>query len=538
MSIPSTPPLPQHPLPQLPFSALSMASAQPLPPPILSLRPVSAQPSRPDSNTSSMSATSSLTVTPLMSPKVNLPMEPEPPNSLFPASAETPSHLLAAMAAGAMALTNPLLLNPLLFSTSMMQSLQNGDLTESDLIKNMVSMMPQLPPMMAPLLSLNQQQFKKPSIADTFSLAFGEDGVAKIRHLLEAVNASVTKSLLEDNLKKWAASSGLSADDILEQFAQSQPLSPGSLLRNHDDDYTTDEETASSPSKKSASSSSASRARAMISDDQVVTLKTYYGINSKPRREELLKISDEIGHPFKVVKVWFQNTRARDRRDSVKTSFSAFNAATKLLLPPTPPASCSTGSQKHSSPNASPLAKDEDELMMDEDKEVPMDLSTKPSTPSASPPPLVINSEAEDDDTEDEDDDDEEEEEHTTAFPMTSLRPPIDIDQVAKQHFNKMIQAKLVMLEPTAEAMLPDAPVASVEITTPTTSTASASPVPKKSVTKNNGGGGGDSSASAATFSPSGSGGPVVYTCDQCDKTFTKKSSITRHKYEHSGNWI
>ena len=27
----------------------------------------------------------------------------------------------------------------------------------------------------------------------------------------------------------------------------------------------------------------------------------------------------------------------------------------------------------------------------------------------------------------------------------------------------------------------------------------------------------------------------TIYSCDQCDKTFTKKSSITRHKYEHSG---
>ena len=26
-----------------------------------------------------------------------------------------------------------------------------------------------------------------------------------------------------------------------------------------------------------------------------------------------------------------------------------------------------------------------------------------------------------------------------------------------------------------------------------------------------------------------------LFNCDQCDKTFTKKSSITRHKYEHSG---
>ena len=28
-----------------------------------------------------------------------------------------------------------------------------------------------------------------------------------------------------------------------------------------------------------------------------------------------------------------------------------------------------------------------------------------------------------------------------------------------------------------------------------------------------------------------------VFNCDQCDKTFTKKSSITRHKYEHSGRF-
>lgn len=26
-----------------------------------------------------------------------------------------------------------------------------------------------------------------------------------------------------------------------------------------------------------------------------------------------------------------------------------------------------------------------------------------------------------------------------------------------------------------------------------------------------------------------------LYFCDQCDKTFSKHSSLTRHKYEHSG---
>merc|ERR1719420_1950167 len=39
---------------------------------------------------------------------------------------------------------------------------------------------------------------------------------------------------------------------------------------------------------------------------------------------------------------------------------------------------------------------------------------------------------------------------------------------------------------------------------------------------------------SEAATSSSSSGNPTIYSCDQCDKTFTKKSSITRHKYEHS----
>ena len=27
-----------------------------------------------------------------------------------------------------------------------------------------------------------------------------------------------------------------------------------------------------------------------------------------------------------------------------------------------------------------------------------------------------------------------------------------------------------------------------------------------------------------------------VYFCNQCDKSFSKHSSLARHKYEHSGN--
>ena len=66
--------------------------------------------------------------------------------------------------------------------------------------------------------------------------------------------------------------------------------------------------------------------------------------------------------------------------------------------------------------------------------------------------------------------------------------------------------------------MLPDAPVV----------TTSPNKTPKKKPMMG-------SPKSEAATSSSSSGNPTIYSCDQCDKTFTKKSSITRHKYEHSG---
>jgi hypothetical protein len=50
---------------------------------------------------------------------------------------------------------------------------------------------------------------------------------------------------------------------------------------------------------------SGSRVRTLISDQQLSVLKNRYSLNPKPRRDELLRIASEIGHPFKVVKVHF-----------------------------------------------------------------------------------------------------------------------------------------------------------------------------------------------------------------------------------------
>merc|ERR1712012_1505120 len=70
--------------------------------------------------------------------------------------------------------------------------------------------------------------------------------------------------------------------------------------------------------------------------------------------------------------------------------------------------------------------------------------------------------------------------------------------RMSKENFEAMIREKLVSLEPARE------------------------------VARSQGKGG---RGSLVEDSEEATG---VFNCDQCDKTFTKKSSITRHKYEHS----
>lgn len=57
------------------------------------------------------------------------------------------------------------------------------------------------------------------------------------------------------------------------------------------------------------------RVRSQISEDQVIILKQHYTVNPRPKREELSKIADRVGLAVRVVQVWFQNNRARDRRE-------------------------------------------------------------------------------------------------------------------------------------------------------------------------------------------------------------------------------
>ncbi len=451
------------------------------------------------------------------------------------------------------------------------------------------------------LLRKQQQQHglppPPPAIADALlaSLAAARDGAASaasaasggppsqqeaanLRLLLEAVNIAVTRSLLEDNILRWGgrSSSGFPHHPLLGGPAWPFPerLSAAANHRHnsYDSEEMSDDDTLyiepdiellqqsqeeeeeeeevemkvlAEQKKKSqlSGSSGNSRVRSLISEEQLGVLRSCYHINPMPRKEELLQIAETIGHPYKVVKVWFQNSRARDRREgktiggaaSVTTAGDAAVAVAGASPKyPTPPPS-SNGSvllgpgPDHTSSSPTPSSAVHGGPAVHSAAVVvsaplaPLDLSTagsgnsktnswschsggdaaanRPATiipqhpsPSVTPPPLIV---AEPEDrgcvsVKTEDEDMAEDDQDDKSAVVGGL--------FSRHSFEQMIREKLVSLTPDQEVV--------------------------KSVLR---GTGGEAVAEAEQIG--------IFNCDLCDKTFTKKSSITRHKYEHSGNW-
>ncbi|XP_053687778.1 zinc finger protein 1 [Sabethes cyaneus] len=56
------------------------------------------------------------------------------------------------------------------------------------------------------------------------------------------------------------------------------------------------------------------RVRTAISEEQQNELKKYYALNNKPNREEFQMIAKRVGMEARVVQVWFQNNRSRERK--------------------------------------------------------------------------------------------------------------------------------------------------------------------------------------------------------------------------------
>jgi zinc finger homeobox protein 1/2 len=371
----------------------------------------------------------------------------------------TPLHLLFPPATG---------LNPYVLSNSIASMNQLIQKTDPEQVSGLEQLArPPLPP-------------HPPAITE--SLLGRMDGQYNLRLLLEQVNMAVTKRLLEDNLMRWQ-SAMMPASPIMPGLVNSWPM-PGSRHNSYDSDgnFSDDDLVTSAgepEDKRGAMGEKKSRVRTLISDEQLAVLKSCYSVNQMPRREELFQIAEAISQPYKVVKVWFQNCRARDRREGKMAPLGSSNTHASLsggqAKFPTPPPS--TTSREEGSPICSPLPGSRAPKI---GEPLPLDLTTKHLSPSATPPPLIVEEK-------------EEKEEEDDRF----FSSPQGDGRMSKENFEAMIREKLVSLEPDRE------------------------------VARSQGKG----SRGMVEDSEEATG---VFNCDQCDKTFTKKSSITRHKYEHS----
>lgn len=204
-----------------------------------------------------------------------------------------------------------------------------------------------------------------------------------VKRILETVNATVTKQLLQVNRQKLTSDSprsdcpsvSSSASNDYSQFncsvcrktfgnqaqldshdcdtVQSEGLAAklehaihakteenGNMSAGEDDnddsfrqnikteDYDIDSESVTTTDHV-AEDGRKVRVRSLIADEQLAILKEHYSENPRPKREELSRIAERIGFPVRVVQVWFQNTRARDRREGrlVQIPYSPLPAA-------------------------------------------------------------------------------------------------------------------------------------------------------------------------------------------------------------------
>lgn len=314
------------------------------------------------------------------------------------------------------------------------------------------------------------------------------------------------------------------------------------------------------------------RVRSLISEEQLKVLKDNYTLNPRPKREELIKIAEKIGFQVRVVQVWFQNTRARDRREG-RLIQVPFNAPPTLRYPPSSIVPSTSPYLTHK--NMYPLTPSPQYTL-----EQPLDLSFKKesisheSSPATSPrrPSSVQHYDSAED---------------IVNLSQKSSRSPTPFQHIpyptyhqnsnsSEPHrspspldFNNGSRLAQILAQPTHKLGLPamgfvpmdrlmqlgpsDLPSLTQLISN---KISSLSPNSEKRVWGENGDHEGHleedlnnvkrNKISQLTMKSLGS--PTLsnqegeiegqYSCDQCDKAFSKQSSLARHKYEHSGEYI
>ncbi|KAF5295561.1 hypothetical protein FQR65_LT10424 [Abscondita terminalis] len=441
-----------------------------------------------------------------------------------------------------------------------------------------------------------------------------------VKRILETVNASVTKQLLQANMQKYTNDTdaddrtspclnslneftctickqhfsnqrGLEEHECDQTDLQSEGLAAkledavavkvedthssnyscdeydidSDRLLDKNDDYDLDCESVTTTDQVSEDGRKV-RVRSLIADKQLKVLKDHYNMNPRPKREELVKIAEKIGFPVRVVQVWFQNTRARDRREGrlIQVPYNPLGSM-PLRLPPAMVPSSSSGLRVGYPLVSSPQY----------NLEQPLDLSTKKSpllsghsSPSGSPHrPPSSNPHSESG-------------EEVVNLSHKSSRSPTPFHQSYQNHyqnsnsssdlrrspspidFNNGSKLAKILAQPTHPLSLSNVglvpmdgfmrlPALTQLINNRISSLSPSSEkrcwseenetmVPQDSMHDHL-----NKRTKVSHMVLKGLNSPTLlnaegeiegqFICDQCDKSFSKQSSLARHKYEHSG---
>ncbi|CAK1542817.1 unnamed protein product [Leptosia nina] len=259
------------------------------------------------------------------------------------------------------------------------------------------------------------------------------------------------------------------------------------------------------------------RVRTALNEEQQIILRAHYAFNKRPNREQCNKIAQKVGLDNRVVQVWFQNFRARERR----MSLSATPADQPLDL-----STKKSNVSVTSSPSPSPCSIS----VTHSDSEEAVNLSQKSSrsttpyrTGYINPYPHSNCSSSSLTDFRLSPSPGENMASHKRTLQKVAVNPMIPMDKLLQ--YNDIVNGR--------------SPILNMHIMADNRQTSS--PLYDRSAWNEDLQGQPDYEDDATVLKKSKLKGNDIkesegqFVCDQCDKTFVKQSSLARHKYEHSG---
>ncbi|KAF1758623.1 hypothetical protein GCK72_015082 [Caenorhabditis remanei] len=286
------------------------------------------------------------------------------------------------------------------------------------------------------------------------------------------------------------------------------------------------------------------RSRSFLNDSQVAILQNHFKRNPFPSKYELSAVAEQIGVNKRVVQVWFQNTRAKERRSNRLPSMPRGSSAVAPTSPTvwqTPAQlmavwaqqclqngnnSLTSNSQDESSTvrnenTVTDEVMDHDGVTTKEGKETPLDLtlSTEDTEPEWSPEKLIGFLDQ-------------------TGGVIQELLRQAGNGFVTNQEEEeeKPVKAEESPVSSTSSSIWPSFIQSYPSILDSASLSALEKALDNQKSSEDDASSLCSNESKLLKFPTT----PIkeeegLFSCDQCDKVFGKQSSLARHKYEHSG---